>query len=255
MSKTRVRGRTLKGIGAFAVLAVWAGIASCSASAQILVNGGFEDNGGQGFSNFTGWTVADQIGSAGSFYAQTGTGTPLFGNLVPAPPEGNFAAMSEGGGAGSHVLYQDFQAPVGISSGSLSFQLFINNQGGDFFAPATLDFSAGSNQQVRVDLLTASSDPFSVVPGDVLLTLFQTNPGDPLTSGYNTITTDITSVLVAQSGNLLRLRFSEVDSIAPLNLGVDNVALLVPEPSTLALLLAGGVSGGSLFLRRRRARK
>ena len=255
MSKTRIRGRTSAGMAAFMGMAIWAGIAGRSASAQIIVNGGFEDNGGAGFSNFTGWNTADQIGSAGSFYTQTGTGTPLFGVLIPAPPGGNFAAMSEGGGAGSHVLYQDFQAPVGVSSGFLSFQIFVNNQAADFFAPASLDFSAGSNQQARVDLLLAGSDPFSVAAGDVLLTLFQTNPGDPLTSGYTTITTDITSVLAAQSGSLLRLRFSEVDSIAPLNLGVDDVSLVVPEPSTLALLFAGGTVGSSLFLRRRRARK
>lgn len=254
MSKTLSCGKTLQIAALLAGTAIWMG-AGRSASAQIIVNGSFEDNSGAGFSGFTGWNVADQVGSAGSFYAQTGGGTPLFGNSVPSPPEGNFAAMSEGGGAGSHVLYQDFQAPMGITSGLLSFQVFVNNQGVDFSAPSTLDFTAGSNQQARVDLLLANSDPFSVAAGDVLLTLFQTNPGDPLVSGYNTVTADISSALATQGGNTLRLRFAEVDNVQPLNLGVDNVILLVPEPSTLTLLAAGGIGGGSLLLRRRRARK
>jgi hypothetical protein len=159
--------------------------------------------------------------------------------------------MSEGGGSGSHVLYQDFIGPVGLSNVRLSFQVFVNNLAGDFSTPGTLDFSGADNQQARVDLLLASSDPFSVASGDVLLTLFQTQAGDPLTSGYTLVDTDITSVLAANPGKTLRLRFAAVDSLAPFNLGVDNVQLVVPEPSMLALIIAGGLSGSGLLLRRR----
>ena len=230
--------------------------AANAASAQIA-NGGFEVNGGAGFVGFSDWTVADQINTGDSFYAQTGTGTPQFGILIPAPPEGNFAAMTDGGGANSRVLYQDFVLPVGLSSGSLSFQLFINNEGGDFFTPSTLDFTGVTNQQARVDLLLANSDPFSVASSDVVLNLFRTQAGDPLTSGYTLVDADISSVLSAFGGQTLRLRFAEVDNIATFNLGVDNVRvntlLSVPEPSTVTMLLAGGLSS-RLLLRRRRGK-
>ncbi len=220
-----------------------------SASAQI-VNGGFEVNGGAGFVGFADWTVADQLNTGDSFYAQTGTGTPLFGALVPAPPEGVFAAMTDGGGANSRVLYQDFALPVG-NSGNLSFQLFMNNEGTDFFTPNTLDFTGATNQQARVDLMRAGSDPFSVAGGDVIMNLFQTQAGDPLFSGYTLVNADISSVLNAFGGQTLRLRFAEVDNIATFNLGVDNVRLVVPEPSTLVLVLAGSLSSGGLLLCRR----
>lgn len=228
---------------------------SRSASSQAISNGGFEANGGTQTSLFNDWTGADLPGSADSFYVQSGIGTPVFGNLTPPPPEGQYAAMTDSGGAGSHVLYQDFVVPVGGSSAILSFQAYINNQAADFVAPATLDYSAGDNQQARVDLLLASSDPFSVAGSDVLLNLYQTQPSDPLTSGYTLVNTDITSVLMAHAGETLRLRFAEVENLQTLNFGVDDVRLtVVPEPSAIALLPASVLIGAACLSRRRRAR-
>lgn len=234
-------------------------VASCrSAPAQTLLNGGFESNGGAGTPFLTDWITADQFGSANSFYAQAGTGTPIFGQTVPAPPEGSFAAMTDTGGAGSHVLYQDFVVPVGVGGqADLSFQVFVNNQAGDFFAPATLDYTAAINQQARVDLLTAASDPFSVAGGDVLLNLYQTKPADLLTSGYTLVNADVSSLFLAHAGETLRLRFAEVDNQNALNFGVDAVRLRVsaaPEPGSLALC-SGVIVVLPCLLRRRRARR
>jgi len=215
-----------------------------SASAQIA-NGGFEINGGAGFVGFSDWITADQANTGESFYAQTGSGTPLFGTLVPEPPEGIFAAMTEGGGANSRVLYQDFVVPL-ANSGHLSFQLFLNNEGTEFVTPNTLDFTQEPNQQARVDLLRTGSDPFSVAGSDVVLNLFQTQLGDSFYSGYTSVNADISRVLSAFGGQTLRLRFAEVDNLATFNFGVDNVQLVVPEPSSLTLLFVGGLS--SLFL-------
>ena len=82
----------------------------------------------------------------------------------------------------------------------------INNLADDFFTPNSLDYAVGSNQQARVDLMLASSDPFSVDAGDVLQNLFQTKSGDPLTSGYNLVSADITSILASHAGEELRLQ-------------------------------------------------
>jgi hypothetical protein len=207
-----------------------------------------------------GWNRLDQVGSEGSFFAQSGTTSPVNGTPVPAPPGGVIAAMSDALGPGTHLLYQDFVVPTtGNLGGILSFSLFIGN-GADRFAvptnPPTLDFSTPAlNQQARVDILRASADPFSVAPGDVLFNAFQTRPGDPLVSGYNNFAVDVSALLLSQVGQTLRLRFAEVDNIAPFQFGVDNVSLEaapVPEPAGLTLMGIGAFGLISYHLLRRK---
>ena len=237
--------------GTAAVLALV--LVSSAAQADVLItNGGFE-------SGFAGWAREDRLGSEGTFFLQSGTASPVNLIPVPAPPGGLNAAMTDAQGPGSHVLYQDFVVPTGlIDSGRLRFDLFVGNRATDFVTPnpATLEFSTPAlNQQVRVDILRAGTDPFSVAPSDVLLTLFQTGPGNPLVSGYNTTDVDLTALLNANAGNTLRLRFAEVDNVNIFQLGVDNVGvnavLVVPEPGSLALF---GLTTASYFGWRRRRR-
>lgn len=216
------------------------GLYSMTASAALITNGGFE-------SGLAGWTVADQLGSDGTFFLQSGTLSPANGFTVPAPPEGSQAAMSDAGAGGSHVLYQDFTVPVGTSSGTISFALFINNGAGQFHVPsaATTGLNWGTavlNQQVRVDILGSSAAEFSVDPADVLQNLYQSATADPLLSGYSLITVDISALLAANQGNSVRLRFAEVDNVSFLNLGVDSVDITtsaVPEPASFGVALAG----------------
>ena len=205
-------------------------------AAPLILNGGFE-------AGLASWLTTNQLGSDGAFLPQTGTTSPVNSFTVPAPPGGVRAAMSDAQGPGSHVLYQDFVVPTGVTSATLSFALYVGNQAQEFFAPGTLDFSTALNQQARVDLLLSSSDPFSVAPGDVLLNLYQTQFGDPLVAGYFTTAANLGGVLAAHAGQSLRLRFAEVDNLSFLNLGVDNVSLdavsAVPEPGSLALVGTG----------------
>lgn len=210
--------------------------AAPTARAQIIIsNGGFE-------AGFASWTRVDQLGSNGTFFLQTGTLSPVNGTVVPAPPGGIQAAMTDAQGPGSHLLYQDFMVPsVPIVSAQLRFDLFVGNRATAFFAPnpASLDFSTPAlNQQARVDILSGATNPFSVSAADVLFNAFQTAPGNPLVSGYNTINLDVTALIAANSGNMLRLRFAEVDNVSMFQLGVDNVSLAVtpvPEPSSVVL--------------------
>jgi hypothetical protein len=211
-------------------------------AAPLITNGGFE-------SGFTSWTLVDQLGSDGTFFQQSETSSPVNLDPVPAPPGGNYAAMTDAQGPGSHLLYQDFVVPASLGSAVLTFDLFIGNRVGDFFtpSPASLDFSTPAlNQQARVDILPAGTDPFSVSLSDVLLPLFQTNPGDPLISGYTPHNADVTALLNAHLGETLRLRFAETDNVFIFQLGVDNVSLdtvsAIPEP-TATLLLGSGLVG------------
>ena len=222
-------------------------IAAPAMAAPLIVNGGFE-------AGFSSWTRADQLGSEGTFALQSGTSSPVNGFAVPSPTGGTTAAMTDAEGPGSHVLYQDFVVPVGTQSGTLTFDVFIGNRAGAFSTPSTLDFSTPTlNQQARVDILGAGLDPFSVAAADVRMNLFQTALGSPLVTGYNTISVNLSALLAANAGNTLRLRFAEVDNVAPFQMGVDRVNLdasnTVPEPATLTLLGVG--LAGALKARRR----
>jgi hypothetical protein len=140
------RVRNLHRLWLLAVLASVIGAAAPASAQQLITNGGFE-------AGFSGWTRADQIGSEGTFFVQTGVASPVNGFAVPAPPEGAQAAMTDAGAGGSHVLYQDFLVPVGTATGMVSFSLFVNS-GDAFRSPATLDWATPTlNQQARVDLL------------------------------------------------------------------------------------------------------
>jgi hypothetical protein len=219
------------------------------AYAGFITNGGFE-------AGFAGWTALDQIGGDGSFVPQTGTLSPVNGFTVPPPPEGSTAAMTDALAPGSHVLYQDFVVPIGLPGAIAYFFLFINNGNGapDFFTPPHLDFATPDlNQRARVDLMTTAADPFSMAPGDVLQNLFETRPGDPLVSGYNSFAIDVSSHLLMMQGKKLRLRFAAVDNVAPFNFGVDRVDInVIPEPSTWIMTFAALLGAGFLCKRLRK---
>jgi hypothetical protein len=239
--------KTVNQFNSMLLLAVLTGVFSISAQAGLISNGNFE-------SGFAGWTIADQPGSDGTFFVQTGTSSPANGFSVPAPPQGSNAAMTDSGAGGSHVLYQDFIVPISVGSANVGFSLFLNNGADNFYNPGNLDWAAtntqGSltlNQQARVDILSTSADVFGMT---VLQNLFQTNPGGSLVSGYDSFLVDITALLQAHPGETLRLRFAETDNVSFLNLGVDDVNLSIPEPT--ALIMTFGGLAGLVWLRRRR---
>ncbi len=225
---------------------------SSPAVAGLITNGGFE-------SGFSSWTRSDQLGSDGTFALQTGTTSPVNGTAVPAPPGGATAAMTDAQGPGSHVMTQTFTLAAPVLSAMLAFDLFIGNRAGMFVSPSSLDFSTPAlNQQARVDILVAGASPFSVAPADVLMNVFQTNPGDPAVSGYTHHSVNLTTFLNAHVGTPLTLRFAETDNVLTFQLGVDNVdidvsAAAVPEPSSALLAGAALVAIGCLMRRKARA--
>ena len=230
--------KTMRHLGMTCVVVSALGLtyAPAASAAPLIVNGGFE-------SGFSGWTVANFLGSDGSFVVQSGTTSPSSGSTVPAPPGGINAAMSDAQAGGSHVLYQDFVALA--QSSVLSFDLFVGNRADRFATPSTLDWTTPAlNQQARVDILRAGTDPFSVSASDILLSVFQTQVGSPLVFGYTTFSVDVSALLAANAGQTLRLRFAEVDNIFAFQLGVDNVSLqeaaaVIPEPASMVLLGTG----------------
>lgn len=238
------------------IASAWLSLGVASARAGFITNGGFE-------SGLAGWTSVDLAGSDGTFFSQVGTLSPVNGDPVPAPPEGLMAAMTDAGAPGSHVLYQDFVVPTSLSTDQVLFfaSLFIGNRA-DRFAiatPPTLDFGlpglARLNQRARVDFTKSGVDPFTLAPSDVLLTVFETKVGDALVSGYNRVSADVTSLFAGHPGETLRLRFAEVDNLAPLQFGVDDVQLnRVPEPASVAIVAVFTMLAGASTCRLSRGR-
>ena len=188
-------------------------------STELVVNGSFEVNPGVGTTNFTGWTQVQQANSRGAFYVHSGSLTPVAHFSVPTPPLGSFAALTDQTGPGSRIIYQDVAIPVG-SMTILSLSLLIYNQANYFASPASLDFTAVPNQQVRIDIMSTASSAFDVNVG-VLRNVYQTQAGNALTQSYAKVSADLS----AFAGQQVRLRIATVDNLGGMNVGIDNVGI------------------------------
>jgi hypothetical protein len=177
-------------------------------------NGGFESG------DFTNWNGANQINGSGDWFVYEGTTSPLNNFDIAAPPQGTFAATTDQGGPGTHVLYRNIKLKDDMRH-QLSFYLYYQNFADDFFPRNTLDFRVEPNQQYRVDLLRAQADPFTLNPDFILATLFRTRAGDPLTLEPTLLTFNLTRF----EGKTVRLRFAEVDNQGNFLASVDRVRL------------------------------
>ena len=113
----------------------------------------------------------------------------------------------------------------------LSFLLYYVNEAVDFFTPATLsaDVSARPNQQLRVDIMDPSAPVDSVAPGDVLATVYRTEPGDPRVLRPTLITFDLSQL--PPRYRTVRLRFAEVDTEFSFRASVDDVRVSETAPA------------------------
>jgi hypothetical protein len=225
---------------------------------ELIVNGNFETG------TFAGWTTLDQPGGLGSWFVDSvGTSTPFSGMLTLGNPNGGaFYAVTDQSGPGAHVLIQSFAVPVGATSLTLSFEMFVNDwDAGPIVNPAGLTFTAGPNQHARVDILTAGATPFSTAPADIVGNFYLgVDPGvDP--HPFTPYSFNVTGMLAP--GTSYQLRFGEVDNQFFLNHGVDNVSIDaelsvaptgVPEVSSFAAwtLCLGAILCGRSVKRRRR---
>lgn len=238
---------------AFALGMAFASFFAGAAPIQLITNGGFETG------TFAGWTVTDLAGGSGSWFIDDANGTtPLSGQSTMGPASGNFYAVTDQSGQGTHVLEQFFIVPVGATSVVLSFDMFMNDwDSGPIVNPVGLnDDTAGANQHARVDIMTALAEAFSTAALDIVAS--PVAPGvdagaDP--NAYTPYLFDITALVTP--GTTYKLRFGEVDNQSFFNQGVDNVSILadtaqVPEPASLALF-GLGLAGLAAARRRKTA--
>ncbi len=237
---------------------VMAGLTLPAHALELIQNGGFELQGADSY-DISGWQSAEQ-GISGSVLAQSGTLSEVTGNATVGAYQGSYYGMLDNYGLSANALFQTFSTGA-VSSASLSFQLFVNNQHGSASVDAagldyTVDATDHPNQHVRVDVLKSGSDPFSTSSADVLQTLYLGGANGTLTANqYLSYTFDISSILA--SGGSYTLRFASVANQNSLQLGVDNVSInavaAVPEADTYAMLLAG--LGLTAWIRRRQLAK
>jgi HpiC1 cyclase len=183
-----------------------------TASAATVVNGNFETG------TLSGWTV-DDVGD-GRWFNYTGTTSPQSGFTIDPPPEGNRAAVTDQDGPGRHILYQDVALEPNFDH-TLSLILYYRNQNVAFRAPPHLDPFGEPNQQYRIDIMKPSAPVDSVASGNVLLNVFRTLPGDPLTKAPTTTTADLSPF----AGQTVRIRFAEVDNQFYFQASVDAVSI------------------------------
>jgi len=175
------------------------GEVSAAATSNLISNGGFETG------NFTGWTVS------GPWQINNGTLDPAGPATPKAPIAGSFDAVSTPTGPSTKSLTQSFVVPSTVSSAILTWSDRIQN-----FATAFQD----PNHEYRVQVLDNV--------GNLVQTVYSTNPGDPLIQlGPNSRTADLTALLQSRAGQTMRLRFEEQDSLFFFNVSVDDISLAV----------------------------
>ncbi len=213
-----------------------------AAQFNLVTNGSFETG------DLTGWTEVNS--GDGQFSVESGTVTPSSGGPIPAPPDGTFASVSDQGGAGSHILYQDVSIPT-HGDITLSLLLYYNNRANVWVDNGTLSESGGANQQLRVDIMDPSAAVDDVGTG-VLMNIIKPSGSDPFTFGYNTLSADLNQF----AGQTIRLRFAEVDNQLFLNMAIDDVRISqfigipVDQPLALLLLILGIMILATIGIRR-----
>ena len=135
---------------------------------------------------------------------------------VPNPPQGTFAAVSDGAGPGRRILYRDVSLDGRYQ---LRLTVFYANTGRFSAATATSRNTVSREQHYRIDVLSGDAPIDSAVPGHVLATVFQAQPGDPARRDPGEVVVDLS----AWAGETVRLRLIAADNMGPLRAGVDNV--------------------------------
>jgi CubicO group peptidase (beta-lactamase class C family) len=182
-----------------------------------------------------GWTL-ERRGNGNWYTYQDGRQPPdpkqsntLVPFNMPNPPQGKFAAVSDGMGPGLKLMYRDIKLDGPVILELTVFYVNgvdgLSGYSGPFVAPGTLAIDAGPNQQFRVDILAPTAAADSMAVADLRATVFETQPDAPARRGPTPIRYDLSP----WSGQTVRLRIATADNQAPMRAGIDNVRLIPIE--------------------------
>jgi D-alanyl-D-alanine carboxypeptidase len=136
--------------------------------------------------------------------------------LVPDPPQGKYAAVTDMNGPGTRILYRDLRL-----DGRFALHVTVFYAGSaPFSSPTTLAQDAPEpNQQFRIDLVSRSAPIDSVAKDDVLVNVFHTSSDDEAARRPTELRVDVTR----WTGQTVRLRLASTDNRGPLRVGVDDI--------------------------------
>lgn len=198
-----------------------------------LVNGNFENG-------LTGWTATNE-GSAAAIQTAIGTTTTSAGTIAPSPTANRYVYTSQTG-PGRSILTQPFVVQGGVNK--VFFDLAINNNASYYnLTPDSIEYSGAPNQQARFEILKPGASRTTVDPADIIVSAFQTHPGDASVQNWKTYAVDVTAQLAPYAGQTVLFRFVQVDNQSFMNLAIDNVNVGVAQQAGAAAVPAFGTAG------------
>jgi hypothetical protein len=227
------RRGTSRAILLIAVLVI--ALAPSGAGAATVVNGNFESG------TLAGWQV-QRTTEAGDWFAYKGTAAPIGSKRpnpadpVQAPPQGTYAAISDEFNPDTVVLYQDIALEADRTHVLSLLAYYDSYEPIAVPTPNTLSIDDGAlggqgNQQFRIDVMRPEAPLESIDPADILRTVFQTKPGDPLRMAPTKLSANLSSF----AGQTVRLRIANAVKEEVFNAGVDAVSVsstLPGEPAS-----------------------
>lgn len=193
---------------------------SASALTELVVNGGFEANGGPHSTALTGWSVVGGAFGA-AFYADNGGGTPASGFGQPAVPAGSFAAIADEYGPSNMAMYQDVAIPANICSPlALSFMEWHANHAGQWSGNNLQP--TYPNQHIRVDVVDPTAAIYDVGAGVLQPVYLSASPDPFIRNGYVPMSATLPTGLAGQT---IRLRFAQAVTVYFQQVGIDEVSL------------------------------
>jgi len=198
----------------------------CVAEQELIANGDF----GSGLNHWMTSNNPDQVATC--------DGAPD-DELFVFVDGGGFAFNGPSTGPSSHVIYQDFDVPMGIAAATFSIEyaqdppMPLDPANVQTIIKDCLDenMDGASENAFRIDLVDPNDDVF-VAPIAFEVATPDMSAGDPLAVApmlVNITVADgaLLAYLQGEEGNTLRLRIAQVESTIPWNIAFDDVSLNV----------------------------